>query len=247
LKLVLIIRSILAGVAFVVLTLSLSVSAILFSLLTTSIRIPRLHMKWWGQGACWLFGVKVTVFGKERWKRDSGGVVLFNHTSFFDIFAMVGFLPDMRFGAKIELFKIPLFGAAMRRVGILPIDRQRREKVFAIYQQAVERLSSGEKIALAPEGKRTSNPQVLSQFKSGPFIFALQSRVDLIPVVIKGAYEVLPKDQVLPNIHQWCSEIQLFVLEPISTQNQTLENKMELQKRVREKMQGELNSNQEVV
>ena len=140
-KLLLIIRSSLAALAFAVVTFVLSGSAVVFSLFTTSTRIPRLHVKWWGQSACWLFGVQVEVTGKERWKRDSGGVVLFNHTSFFDIFAMAGYLPDMRFGAKIELFKIPVFGAAMKRVGILPIDRERREKVFAIYQKYVVRLT----------------------------------------------------------------------------------------------------------
>ena len=241
-KLICVVRSLIATLAFAVVTFVLSASAILFSFLTTSNRIPRLHIKWWGLSACWLFGVKVIVHNKERWKRDSGAVVLFNHTSFFDIFAMVGFLPDMRFGAKIELFKIPIFGAAMKRVGILPIDRERREKVFAIYQQAVERLTAGEKIALAPEGTRTSSPYQLSNFKSGPFVFALQSRVDLIPIVIKGAYEVLPKDQLLPNTHQLVSTIHLIVMEPIPTDKEVQEKRVELQNATRLKMQSVLDS-----
>ncbi len=199
-------------------------------------------MKWWGQIACWLFGVEVVVHGKDRWKRESGGVVLFNHTSFFDIFAMVGFLPDMRFGAKIELFKIPIFGSAMKKVGILPIDRERRDKVFEIYQQAVERLTSGEKIALAPEGKRTSNPDQLAEFKSGPFIFALQSRVDLIPVVIKGAYRIYPKGQWLPNTDQFSSTIHLHVLEPVPTNIEVQEKRTELQNLIRTRMQSVLDS-----
>lgn len=245
-RLLYILRSLVATFAFAIVTLVLSGSAIIFSFLTSSNRIPRLHIKWWGLSACWLFGVKVIVHGKERWKRDAGGVVLFNHTSFFDIFAMVGFLPDMRFGAKIELFKIPIFGAAMKRVGILPIDRERREKVFAIYQQAVERLTAGEKIALAPEGTRTSNPYQLSNFKSGPFIFALQSRVDLIPVVIKGAYEVLPKDQILPNTHRLISVIHLIVMEPVPTDKAVQEKRAELQSAIRLKMQSVLDSKLEL-
>lgn len=225
-------------------TLFLSASAILFSFVTNSQRIPRLHIKWWGISTCWLFGVKVVVHGKELWKRNSGGVVLFNHTSFFDIFTMVGFLPDMRFGAKIELFRIPVFGAAMKRVGILPIDRKKRDKVFEIYNQALERLSAGEKIALAPEGKRTSSPQHLAHFKSGPFIFALQSQVDLIPVVIKGAYEVLPKGQVLPNTDRLVATVHLFVLPPVSTNSVIQEKRVDLQNLVRNQMQAVLNEKQ---
>ncbi len=236
-----------AAICFAAVTFALSASAIFFSFFTTSVRIPRLHIKWWGQIACWLFGVEVVVHGKDRWKRESGGVVLFNHTSFFDIFAMVGFLPDMRFGAKIELFKIPIFGTAMKKVGILPIDRERREKVFEIYQQAVERLTNGEKIALAPEGKRTSNPDQLSEFKSGPFIFALQSRVDLIPVVIKGAYKILPKAQWLPNIDQFSSTIHLYVLEPVSTNIEVQEKRADLQSLIRVQMQSVLDSPNEQI
>lgn len=241
-KLLLTIRAILATILFAIVTFLLSASTVFFSFLTKSTRIPSFHIRCWGLCACWLFGVKVIVHGKERWKDDSGGVVLFNHTSFFDIFAMVGFLPDMRFGAKIELFRIPIFGSAMRRVGILPIDRERREKVFAIYQQAVERLTAGEKIALAPEGKRTSNPRQLSEFKSGPFIFAQQSRVDLIPVVIKGAYEILPKEQLLPNTHRMISTVHLYVLQPVATNIEVQEKRVELQNLIRHKMQMVLDS-----
>ncbi len=233
-------RSLLASYIFIIVTILISISTLFFSFLTSSGRIARLHMKFWGLSACWLFGVQVTVHGKENWKKDSGAIVLFNHTSFFDIFAMAGFLPDMRFGAKVELFKIPLFGAAMKRVGIIPIDRQRKEKVFEVYQQAMKRLSQGGKIALAPEGKRTSTPAQLAPFKSGPFIFALQSRADLIPVVIVGAYEILPKGQLLPNIQKLISQLHLYVLDPVKTDDLQQDKKVELQNSVRLKMQAVL-------
>jgi 1-acyl-sn-glycerol-3-phosphate acyltransferase len=242
LKVICILRSVIGAILFAVMTFLFSTSAILFSLLTTSTRIPRLHVKWWGILSCWLFGVSVEVLGKDHWRRDSGGVVLFNHTSFFDIFAMAGYLPDMRFGAKIELFKIPIFGEAMKRIGILPIDRGRREKVFAVYQKSLDRLTAGEKIALAPEGTRTSNPQHLSPFKSGPFIFALQSKVDLIPVVIQGAYEVFPKGQLLPNTDHFFSKIHLHVLPPISTMDQDFDKRASLQSYVRAQMQSVLDA-----
>ncbi len=236
-------RSVVASFLFVVVTLGLSLSAFVSSFFTSpQSRVSRLHIKWWGLITCFLFSVKVRVIGKGKWPSQSGGVVLFNHTSFFDIFAMAGFLPDMRFGAKIELFKIPIFGAAMRRLGILPIDRGRREKVFEIYKQSVERLSAGEKIALAPEGTRTSSPRHLMSFKSGPFLFALQSKVSVIPVVIKGAYEILPKGHWLPQSERWSSVIELVVLDPIPTQDLGEGAKEKLQNQVKSLMQKELAS-----
>lgn len=233
-------RSCLSLPVFILITACLSTSAIIFSFFTSSAKVSGFHIKLWGISTCFLFGVKLFVHGRQHWRQGSGGVVLFNHTSFFDIFAMIAALPDIRFGAKIELFKIPVFGSAMRRVGILPIDRERREKVFAIFQKAVDRLKSGEKIALAPEGTRNPNPSQLANFKSGPFIFALQSRVDLIPVVIKGAYEVLPKGQVLPNSSACSRTIHLHILEPISTNTEIQERKVELQQNIKLRMQSVL-------
>ena len=134
----------------------------------------------------------------------------------------------------------------MRRAGILPIDRERKEKVFEVYQKSIERLTAGEKIALAPEGTRTTNPQVLSNFKAGPFVFALQSKVQVIPVVIKGAYEVLPKGQIFPNTSSWRSEISVTVLDPIATEPFLPNNRSELQAQVKKVMQAELDRKAEV-
>lgn len=163
--------------------------------------------------------------------------MLFNHTSFFDIFAMTGYLPDMRFGAKQELFKIPFFGAAMKRVGIIPIDRARREKVFKLYEVSTDRLKAGEKIALAPEGGRTASPQEIKSFKSGPFIFALQADVPLVPVVIWGAYDVMPKGALLPNTNQAQADLYLEVLPPVYISEDDREDRDVLQERVRKSMQ----------
>lgn len=233
-------RSLISVLLFAISTLYFSLSAILASFVSDSPKVARWHLKWWGRSACFLFGVNVHVEGFEHWPFESGAVVLFNHTSFFDIFAMSGYLPDMRFGAKQELFKIPIFGAAMRRIGILPIDRARKEKVFRIYEKSAERLKGGEKIALAPEGGRTSTPQSIGPFKSGPFVFALNATVPLVPVVISGAYQIMPKHAWLPNARVKSSNLYLEVLPVISLSEQDREERGALQSRVRESMQQSL-------
>lgn len=235
-----ILRSVLASLGFVVVTFALSFSTIFCSFFTNSNRVARWHLKWWGRIACWMYGVHVHVKGFSHWPFDQGAVVLFNHTSFFDIFAMTGYLPDMRFGAKQELFKIPVFGAAMRRVGILPIDRARREKVFKIYEKSTERLRAGEKIALAPEGGRTATPQEIKSFKSGPFVFALQADVPLIPVVIWGAYDIMPKGSFLPNATKASSDLYLEILPVVYLSEDDREDRDVLQERVRQSMQSVL-------
>lgn len=233
-------RSCLSTVAFGLLTFLFSGSCVLASFVSSSPRVARWHLKWWGRIACFLFGARVVVHGFENWPFRSGAVVLFNHTSFFDVFAMTGYLPDMRFGAKQELFRIPIFGSAMRRVGILPIDRARREKVFQIYEKSAERLRGGQKIGLAPEGTRTQTPNSLGPFKAGPFVFALQAHVPLVPVVITGAYDIMPKGAWLPNAWRSGSELHLEILPMVSWDQQTHADRTELQNQVRDAMQAAL-------
>lgn len=188
----------------------------------------------WANQSLWLFGVKVKAYGIENLPK-SGFLVLFNHTSLFDILVIQSLIPRIRFGSKIELFKIPIFGAAMRAAGVLPIARHKREEVFKVYQEAEERARAGQVFALAPEGTRQKT-ETLAPFKAGPFIFALNSGIPIVPVIIKGASKVLPKGSLLPNAHAWSTEIELRVGEPIEVKGLKLEDRQALQSSLFEKM-----------
>jgi 1-acyl-sn-glycerol-3-phosphate acyltransferase len=182
-----------------------------------------------------MFGVVVTEYGRENLTKG-GCLYLFNHTSFFDIFVMHARLRGVRFGAKIELFKIPIFGSTMRKVGVLPIARDNRAEVIKIYEQAQIRAKNGEQFALSPEGGRNTSEESLKPFKSGPFIFAIRSKIPIIPVVIKGALEVLPKGHLLPNINSWKHTIEVHYLEKIFVEKYAIEQRRQLAELVRERM-----------
>jgi len=188
----------------------------------------------WAKLTCLSFGVKINVHNIEKIPSE-GCLFLFNHSSFFDIFALAARFSYLRFGAKIELFKIPFFGPAMKRAGTLPIARNNRENVFKIYEQAKSRFMAGEKFALSPEGGRFYGNS-LAPFKAGPFVFAMSAGVPVLPVVIKGAYQVLPMKSFLPNRNHWRYQIDIYVLDPISTKNYNPDQRHELQKIVYDQM-----------
>ena len=191
-------------------------------------------VEFWTRNCCRIFAVNVVTKGLEN--RPAGGFLyVFNHTSFFDIFAMNGWLGSFRFGAKIELFDIPIFGAGMRRAGILPIARQRRDEVFEVYRAAEIRIKAGERFALAPEGTRQESER-LGSFKSGPFIFAINAKAPIVPVIVKGAAAILPKGHIIPNWGVWSRTISLEVLPAVSTSEFALEQRPQLQEKVREIM-----------
>lgn len=230
-KLVLIVRAVIAIFLFAVITTVLSALGVTLNLIFNRRRIDNWIMETWGRLSFLVFNVELKVYGLENMARKQGAVILFNHASFMDILAICAGLYNIRFGAKIELFKIPVFGACMRRFGTLPIARGNREEVFKVYEEAKVRFARGERFCLSPEGGRFHSDQLLP-FKAGPFVFAINSQVPLIPVVIKGAYDVWPKGKILANSDKWKRTIEIHVLPPVSTEGYTTANRGLLQEQI---------------
>lgn len=228
-------RSVLMALFYPFFTLFCSVLVILMNFIFNNRKIDNALIKFWAGGTCFLFNVKVKVFNAEKIPVKMGCLYLFNHQSFFDIWSMSGFLPSFRFGAKIELFRIPFFGKAIQRVGVLPINRERKESVFKVYAWARERMIAGDRYALSPEGTRQLEPK-LAPFKSGPFIFAIQSQAPVVPIVIRNANKVMPKNSIIPNLWKWSQTITLEVLDPIETKDLTLDDKKKLMDLVFQRM-----------
>ncbi|HVK61355.1 MAG TPA: lysophospholipid acyltransferase family protein [Bdellovibrionales bacterium] len=171
----------------------------------------------WGRGLLFIFGIRIDVRGAENLPAKGGGIAVFNHQSHFDIpliFAATD--RQIRFGAKIELFKIPIFGPGMRAVGTLPIARDNRSEVMRIYKDAERAFQEDIIYVLAPEGTRQKEP-VIGRFKKGPFVFARNAGVPIVPVVIKGGYDVLPKSTVFVNVGEWHRTVKIEVLPSIPT------------------------------
>jgi 1-acyl-sn-glycerol-3-phosphate acyltransferase len=227
-------RSLVMTAFFILHTIFFSSLQIILNLIFRSKKIDDRIVTLWGNLTCLSFGVKYTVHNPER--IPSGGCLfLFNHSSYFDIFVLVAAFKYLRFGAKSELFKIPFFGPAIKRAGTLPIARNNREEVFKIYEEAKPRFARGEKFALSPEGGRFYG-KTLSSFKAGPFVFAMSGSVPLLPVVIVGAYQVLPLTSYLANWKHWQRHIDIYILDPISTKNYSVDQRHELQKIVYDQM-----------
>ena len=149
---------------------------------------------------------------------EGSAAFFFNHTSLLDIPVVAVSLPvDLRFAAKKELFKVPIFGLGMKAIGTLPVDRSNRQKAIGAYREAIDRILNEDLcIAMAPEGTRQIEEK-LGPFKSGPFVFAIQAQLPIVPMVIKGTREALPKKSLKINCGQWRREITLKVLPATDT------------------------------
>lgn len=187
--------------------------------------------RWWAWGLLRAAGVKVVLHGHDSLAKDTPRVFIANHVSWFDIPAMIHVLPHYGFVAKRELEKIPLFGAAARAAGVIYIDRENRKAAFGAYEDAAKKIREGKAVLVYPEGTR-GDAYALRPFKKGPFVLAIGSGAPVVPVVIHGTIEVNPRGEFRASP----GTVHVHVLEPISTEGLTYDDRDALADTVRQRM-----------
>lgn len=183
----------------------------------------------WVRWDLWAAGTPVVVDGMERIPRDTPFVAAANHTSLFDILALSLVLPgSVRFVAKEELTRIPLFGRAMTVAGNVPIERSHKAHAIEAYQVAAETIRKGVSMVVFPEGTRSRTGELLP-FKNAPFGLAIAAQVPLIPVYVHDTFRILPKGawRLRPT------PIRVFIGEPMTTAGLTLHDRIALRDRTR--------------
>ncbi len=126
-------------------------------------------------------------------------VVMMNHVNFFDPLVFYAGFPGLARGVEEEShFRWPLYGLVLRRIGMIPIAR--RDTARALESLARAARLVGERpeysIAILPEGTRSPDGK-LGTFKKGGFHLALETGLDILPVIQKGAYAINRKGSLL--------------------------------------------------
>ena len=110
-------RTFLAALAVLVVTTVLGLTVIVAGLFGIEDKPGGIYDKvprWWSIWVLRAAGVKVRVHGLENGGNGEPRIFASNHVSWFDVPALAGVLPRYKFVAKAELFKVPIFGRAMR-------------------------------------------------------------------------------------------------------------------------------------
>jgi 1-acyl-sn-glycerol-3-phosphate acyltransferase len=191
----------------------------------------------WARSIIVAAGVRVRVHGRERIANTRGAVFIANHVSWFDIFALASEVSWSSFVAKAELRRIPLFGFAAETVGIVFIDRDNRKSAFESYKLAAQEVQRGRSIIVCPEGTRGRDYH-LRPFKKGPFVLAIASQSPLIPTIVHGAREVMPKGSFAIR----SGVIDLHFLDPVPTAGFDYDHRADLMTQVWSSMANTLES-----
>ena len=152
----------------------------------------------WSRGLLWLTGTRLRIHGKENIPSKSNYLILANHTSLFDIPAIMAVFPYVSWLGREYLTRIPLFNHMQKRMNFVAVSKNPGADVRRIIRQSVS-SSSRFTIALFPEGTRTTDGR-LQPFKRGFIHIMRGANLDILPVQLNGLYEIKPKNRftILP-------------------------------------------------
>jgi len=121
-------------------------------------------------------------------------ILVSNHKSFFDIFAVAAYMPgEPRFVGKKELLKIPFIGYAMRHAGHIVIDRQAGGREI---RKAVEVIRRGFTVCVFAEGHRYNDNHV-HEFNDGAAWLAILTKIPAVPLAISGSGAFFPRGAMI--------------------------------------------------
>jgi 1-acyl-sn-glycerol-3-phosphate acyltransferase len=228
------IRTIMLAVTALAATFFLGLTVIIAGIFGVKDRANSIYDKvprWWSIAVLWAVGVKIRVHGMENVSGQEPRIFASNHVSWFDVPALASTLPRNRFVAKAELFKVPIFGRAMRSAGMIEIQRDNRKAAFGAYEVAAERIRAGNSVVVFPEGTR-GHAYPLRPFKKGPFVLAIAAGVPIVPIILHGSIEIMRKGSLLAHP----GTIDIHLLEPVSTSSVDYDHREALMQTVRTRM-----------
>ena len=210
-------------------TIVLAFIAIFISLVDPTGKGPHWIARIWAKSILIAARIKVKVKGLSKIDPTKPFIYMCNHQSNFDIPVLLAYLKvQFRWLAKAELFRIPLFGFAMKRAGYISIDRRDRKAAFTSLDKAAETIREGASVIIFPEGTRSPDGNI-SPFKKGGFVMALDAGAPIVPIILHGTRSIMPKNRlrIVPG------NVKMEITDPIDTSGYTQKNKDALMKKIR--------------
>jgi len=196
--------------------------------------------KLWSRMNLFFSGVRVRVHGLEKIDRKKSYIVMPNHQSLYDVWALIGYIPlQLRWVMKKELRKVPLFGFACARMGHIYVDRGDYQRAKKSLEVSHNLLKNNLSVVFFPEGTRSPDGKLLP-FKKGGFVIAIETKIPILPITINGSRYILPKGSMrcIPGT------IHITIHDPVSVEGFTYENKEKLMDIVKNKIEQSLEFSQ---
>ena len=153
---------------------------------------------------------KIVITGEENILKNENFFIACTHQSVFETFYLQAIFKGPKFILKKELIKIPIFGWYLKKIGSIPVDRNKISKDKINFLDKIKISAQDSRpIVIFPQGTRTE-PQERPNFKKGVARIYDELNIKCLPVIINSG-EVWPKNGSL-NKNQ---KITVSILKPI--------------------------------
>ncbi len=151
----------------------------------------------------WLLSIRaeMTEEDRETLAADTGSIIVINHRSHLDGFALMDVMPDRKwitFAAKKELCDAALLSRGFKGAGLVEIDRKSGSVALETLTAAVQTMPERCSVVLFPEGTRTKS-ESLGAFKAGAVMVARTTGRTIRPIVIHASDRLLPRGKHMPK------------------------------------------------
>jgi 1-acyl-sn-glycerol-3-phosphate acyltransferase len=134
--------------------------------------------------------------GVENIKPGRTYVLVANHQSLGDILVLFGLFRHFKWVSKREIFKVPFIGWNMAMNDYVGLTRGDASSIERMLVECRRHLRAGSSVMLFPEGTRSVDGE-LKGFKHGAFTLAKELSLEVVPIVIEGTHDALPKKGLL--------------------------------------------------
>ncbi len=137
--------------------------------------------------------------GRENIPDEGGVLIVSNHRSFLDppLVAYAVYKRPVFFMAKEELFEVPILSSLIKHWGNgFPVKRGGSDT--KALKTSISLLSAGKVLCVFPEGTRAPKGKFLKA-KPGAAMLAMKAKVPIVPCLIEGSEDVLPRGSKLPR------------------------------------------------
>ena len=174
--------------------------------------------------------------GRERIVAGRTYVLIANHQSMGDILVLFGLFKHYKWVSKRAIFQVPFIGWNMSLNDYVALRRGDPASIEAMMLACRAHLQRGSSVMMFPEGTRSIDGE-MKAFKHGAFTLASELGLPLVPIVIDGTRDALPKHGLMLD-HPWGLQVRVHVLDPIEPR--AGEPVQDLMTRVRNVMVAEL-------
>jgi len=139
------------------------------------------------------------VTGLENIPSAGPAILVFNHQSFFDFICFMAVSPrNIHYLSAEKFFTHKVWKHLMRWTGQIKVERQEHDK-GGVHDSVKKHIDKGTLIGIFPEGTRSPHQHEMLKAFTGAGRYTLEHNVPIIPVGIKGTYEVHSRHSKKPS------------------------------------------------